>query len=100
MTWEFGGENLSKTFEYKCKLERVFSEHPVLCGVCQFYMGTLTVEAIQDALYTHQVLFMNGTLSRVNPYYIAAELAGVNRSKGWRSDLPEILKGLQLRDEV
>lgn len=75
ITWEFGNEkNLEKLLEYECKLEQLFRETPTLQGICQYHMDSLPGKIIQEALHVHQGLFINSTLSRMNPYYVAPEV--------------------------
>ena len=70
MTWEFGSENnLDMLLEYERGLEEVFHQQPALCGICQYHRETIPVESIQTALHTHQALYINETLCRINPYY-------------------------------
>ena len=70
MTWEFGNEqNLGKLLEYECGLEELFRQQPALCGICQYHTGTLPFVAIKDGLCTHEAIYVNGTISRINPYY-------------------------------
>src|ERR1700691_2429602 len=70
ITWEFGSEkNLDVLLEYERGLEEVFRQHPALCGICQYHQDTLPVKAIQTGIYMHQALYINETLSRINPYY-------------------------------
>ena len=72
MTFEFGNEkNLAKLLDYEYALERVFAEYPCLSGVCQYHRDTLPDHAVGHALYTHKAVFVNETLSTVNPYYVA-----------------------------
>jgi hypothetical protein len=70
MTWEFGSEsNLDMLLEYERGLEEVFHQQPALCGICQYHRETMPVESIQTAIRTHQALYINETLCRINPYY-------------------------------
>jgi hypothetical protein len=70
MTWEFGtANNLDMLLEYELGLEKVFRQYPALCGICQYHRDTMPVSAIQTALQTHQALYINETLSRMNPYF-------------------------------
>ena len=74
MTWEFGNENnFRKLVDYECRLERAFRERPTLCGVCQYHIDTLPPEVIRQAIYTHPAIYINETLSRINPYYLSPD---------------------------
>lgn len=70
MTWEFGPEkNFVKLLEYERALEQLFQKTPALRGVCQYREDTLPSRAVQDALLSHQAVYINETLSRMNPSY-------------------------------
>jgi MEDS: MEthanogen/methylotroph, DcmR Sensory domain len=70
MTWEFGSEkNFGKLLEYECGLEEMFGSHPALSGVCQYHQDTLPDNALHVALSRHRALYVNETLSRINPFY-------------------------------
>ena len=71
MTWEFGSEkNLAKLMDYEYRLEELMHERQELCGICQYHQDTLPREVTRNALLTHRTLFINETLSRVNPDYV------------------------------
>jgi len=71
MTWEFGTErDFGLLHEYEYALEELFEKQPALSGICQYHRDTLPVGALQNALYTHQGIYINETLSRANPYYV------------------------------
>ena len=73
MTWEFGREkNFMKLREYEQGLEALLSRRPHLQGICQYHAGTMPVEALDGALYTHRAVYINETLSRMNPCFRAA----------------------------
>jgi hypothetical protein len=75
MTWEFGAErNFSKLMEYEWKLEKLFHKHEELCGICQYHRDTLPPEIPRRGLLMHPMIFINATLSRVNPHFLPAEL--------------------------
>jgi hypothetical protein len=70
MLWEFGSErNLAKLLAYEVGLEELFEAQPALCGICQYHRDLLPVSAIQVALYAHPTIYVNETLSRLNPHY-------------------------------
>lgn len=70
MTWEMGPEkDLSKLLNYEWQLEKFFQEHPEIGGVCQYRADTFPREVMARALRLHPAIFLNETLSRVNPYY-------------------------------
>ncbi len=70
MLWEFGNEdNLTKLLAYEVGLEALLERKPALCGICQYHRATLPATAVQVALYTHQTVYVNQTLSCLNPHY-------------------------------
>jgi hypothetical protein len=74
MTWELGGEDsFEKLLAYEIGLEAVFRSRPALSGVCQYHQDTLPEDFIQVALLKHRTVFLNETLSRVNPFYSRSE---------------------------
>jgi len=97
MSWEFGNEkDFKKLFEYECELEEAFRNQPYLSGVCQYHADSLPAHAVQDALYTHQSIYVNETLSRINPYYIPSRASVRQRPNTSASDLQEMIRDLQL----
>jgi hypothetical protein len=71
MTWEFGNkENLVKLFDYEWQLEKLLDRRPELCGICQYHQDTLPPETLRQALLVHQLIFVNETLSIMNPHFI------------------------------
>lgn len=75
MTWEFGPErNFEKLLEYEQGLEEAFERYPHLSGVCMYHQDTLPADAVRAGLYAHRGLFINETLSRINPHYASADL--------------------------
>lgn len=70
MTWEFGSEmNFAKLMEYEYRLEELMQNRPELCGICQYHTDTMPIEVPRQALLTHRSIFVNETLSRINPHY-------------------------------
>ena len=70
MSWEFGPEkDFSKLLEYEWRLEAFLRQHPTLSGICQYHTDILPPEIVQQGLSTHQAIFVNDTLSRLNPQY-------------------------------
>jgi len=73
MAWELGSEqDFSKLIEYEWRLEELFLRCPSLSGICQYHSGTLPKQAVRDGFATHASIFIDETLSRVNPYYARA----------------------------
>ena len=68
---EFGPErDFSKLLEYEWRLEEFFHTHSALSGICQYQADTLPPEALRHGLLTHPSLYINETLSRLNPHYV------------------------------
>ena len=86
MTWEFGGErNFSKLLEYEYKLEKLFERQPALGGLCQYHTATLPRESVRDGLLSHETVYVNETIARINPHYMGAaapaECAAVSQAE-------------------
>jgi hypothetical protein len=74
MTWEFGREkNFTKLREYEQGLEALLTRRPQLQGICQYHADTMPVEALDAALCQHRAVYINETLSRMNPCFEPAE---------------------------
>jgi hypothetical protein len=74
MSLEFGPErDFSKLLEYEWRLEELFQTHQALSGVCQYHVDTLPPDVLRQGLMTHRSLFINETLSRLNPYFVERE---------------------------
>ena len=74
MTWELGPDkDLAKLLDYEWRLEKLFAKYPTLSGICQYHTNSLPQEIVSHGLLLHPALFINETLSRVNPRYIPSE---------------------------
>jgi hypothetical protein len=74
MTREFGpAKDLSKLIEYEWRLEQFLREHPQMGGVCQYHVDSLPREILHKALLSHSQLFINETLTMINPHYLNQE---------------------------
>jgi len=70
LTWEFGpARDFSKLVEYELRLEELFRRKPALSGICQYHTDTLPREATRQGLVVHSAIFINETLSLMNPHY-------------------------------
>ena len=70
MTWEFGPDrNVEKLVEYEWRLEEFFRSHPQISGVCQYHSDTLPKDTVRKGFLVHPSLFINETLSVLNPHY-------------------------------
>lgn len=74
MSWEFGPDkDFATLVEYEWQLEDLFRRQPALSGICQYHADTLPSEVLRQGLVTHSSLYLNATLSRLNPYYVTRE---------------------------
>lgn len=75
MTWELGPEkNFEKLLEYEWKLEELFKKRKELHGICQYHFDTLSQQAVRRGLLMHRTVFINETLSRLNPHYLDSKM--------------------------
>ena len=71
MLWEFGSErNLDKLLEYEMRLEELLKTLPAISGICQYHREILPASALKAALYSHQTVCLNETLTHLNPHYL------------------------------
>jgi len=71
MTCEFGPQkDFSSLLEYEWRLEEFMNENPELSGICQYRADLLPRSAMRIGLVAHPTIFVNETLSRLNPRYI------------------------------
>jgi hypothetical protein len=71
MSLEFGPErDFSKLLDYEWRLEEFLHAHPALSGICQYHADTLPHEVLRQGLLVHPSLYINETLSRLNPHYV------------------------------
>jgi hypothetical protein len=74
MTWEVGSKKeFGKLLDYEWKLEDLFRRQPCLSGICQYHVDTLPRDAVRSGMLAHPAIFINETLSSLNPYYVARE---------------------------
>lgn len=72
MGWEFGAaKDFSRLVEYERALEAFFATHPTLRGVCQYHVDVLPSGVAAQAAMTHRAVYVNETLSKINPQYAA-----------------------------
>jgi hypothetical protein len=98
MTWELGSDkNFGKLLEYECGLEGMFRDLPALSGICQYH-GTHCPMMRSMWLYRkHRGVYLNETLSRVNPFYAPGAHRAVPRLSAPR--LKEMIGDLHLQVE-
>ena len=100
MTWELGSkENFPKLLEHERGLERLFHRLPALGGICQYRRDTLPMNILEVALYTHPAVYINRTLTRINPYYRAPESVTHPR-KGSNAEVSEMLNRIHQSVEL
>jgi hypothetical protein len=74
MTWELGPlRDPARLLEYEWRLEKIFHQRPELCGICQYHADTLPREMMRQSLLVHPSIFVNQTLSLINPHYLYPE---------------------------
>jgi len=97
MMWELGStQNFERLLEYECGLEALLQENPQLCGVCQYRRDGLPANALQEALFTHPTVFVNSTLSRINPFYLQPATLRLRHLDGPDDHLAVMLEKLDL----
>jgi hypothetical protein len=95
MTWEFGNErHFVKLLDYERGLEELFAKHPSLSGVCQYHTDTLPIGVVEQGLRIHKGVFVNETLSRINPHFLSHE-ALARRPKASATQLKQMINGVQ-----
>ena len=74
IAWEFGPErDFSSLLEYERQLDAFIDTHPNFGGVCQYHRDTLPSQAVEAGLLAHPRIFVDQTLSLVNPRFISRE---------------------------
>jgi hypothetical protein len=72
MTWEVGPHcDADQVLDYEWGLEAIFRRRPELSGICQYHAGTLPDHVVAAGVAAHRSIFVNDTLSRINPRYLA-----------------------------
>lgn len=75
MGWEMGPhKDFAKLLAYEWKLEEFLRTHPQFSGICQYHAESLPQSVLRQGLLSHPALFVNATLSRVNPHYLRPDL--------------------------
>jgi MEDS: MEthanogen/methylotroph, DcmR Sensory domain len=71
MTWELGPLlDPARLLEYEWRLEKMFHQRPELSGICQYHADTLPRQMMRQSLLVHPSIFVNETLSLINPHYL------------------------------
>ena len=70
MTWEFGsGADFAQLVEYEWQVEDFLRAHSEISAICQYHADTLPAEVLRHGLATHPEIFINETLSLINPRF-------------------------------
>lgn len=74
MTWELGPElGSGKLLEYEWRLERFMQTHPEMGGICQYHIDSLPITTVREGFCAHAEIFVNETLSLINPHYVSPD---------------------------
>lgn len=74
MGWEFGPEkDFTHLLEYEWRLEEFMRANPQLSGICQYRADMLPRAVMRMGLLAHRSIFVNETLSMINPQYLRPE---------------------------
>jgi hypothetical protein len=101
MTWEMGPQkDFSRLLEYEWRLEEFLRQHPEMSGICQYHAATLPRAVLRQGLAAHRALFVNETLSVVNPQYLRPEsyLDGTVRSAEIEAALTQLCEHADAAD--
>jgi hypothetical protein len=96
MTWELGAfkDSFATLIDYESRLEKLFHKQPALCGVCQYHQDTLSPEMMRAGLLSHQAVFINDTLSRINSFYSDSTLEAEKKVHKNAQELDEAVSEL------
>ncbi len=79
MAWEFGpDQDFASLVEYERGLEVLLNAEPRLCGICQYHAGSLPEDVVRNGYALHRALFVNETLTRMNPHYVPVKNGHAN----------------------
>ncbi len=99
MSWEVGPQkDFSRLMEYEWRLEECFRKYPHLGGICQYHADTLPREMLRQGLLTHPSIFVNQTLSRINPHYLQTD--SYSHEAAMNSDLESTINHLCSNEEM
>jgi hypothetical protein len=99
MTWELGPErDPARLLEYEWRLEKMFHQRPELSGICQYHADTLPRAMMRQSLLVHPSIFVNQTLSLINPHYLYPEAGPLYRNHS--GDLDEAVTRLCQATEI
>ncbi len=70
MSWELGPDkDFSKLLEYEWRLDEFLRENPQMGGICQYHVETMPRGVLRQGVVSHPSIFINQTLSMINPIY-------------------------------
>lgn len=71
MTWEIGPHcTAGELLEYEWRLEEIFRRRSEISGICQYHADTMARDLVRHGLAAHRSIFINETLTRINPHYL------------------------------
>ena len=74
MTWELGPDkDFSRLLEYEWRLEEFLRANPKMSGICQYHVDNIPRPIVRQGLLAHPSIFLNQTLSVLNPVYCYPE---------------------------
>jgi hypothetical protein len=74
MTWELGPDkDFLKLLEYEFRLEQFLRDNPRISGICQYHAELIPQQFVRQGLLVHSSIFVNQTLSLLNPFYCQGE---------------------------
>ena len=74
MGWEFGPmKDFSRLLEYEWHLEELLRTNPEMSGICQYRADMLPRVAARHGILAHRTVFVDETLSFINPQYLRPE---------------------------
>ncbi len=69
--WEVGPvQDFSGLVEYERGLEVLLNAEPALSCICQYHADTLPEDVVRNGYALHRALFINETLTQINPRYV------------------------------
>jgi hypothetical protein len=99
MTWEFGPrKDFSTLIDYEWRLEQLFRRQPALSGICQYHRELMPHHAVREGVVSHAVVFINATLTRLNPHYMPGRTPDERRTAAADPALDESFEHLLASD--
>lgn len=75
LTWEMGPRrDFTTLLEYERRLDAFMREHREISGICQYHADTLPRELMHQGLLVHPSVYVNETLSLINPDFLEPEM--------------------------